>query len=323
MEKNYWGVKMSRITVFGIMVADLVADIVEFPRVGETILGKNLKVYLGGKGFNQSVAIKRLGADVELIGYLGNDENGLKFLSVLKEEGIKHDRVKITDEYLTGVAQVQVNKSGDNKIVVIPSANHQYDIKTLIEQKDVFKETDICVFQFEMKKDVTEKAIELAYLNNNIIILNPAPVRTIPNDIINKIDYLMPNETELGVLTNIDTTTLEGVIEASRFLLKKGVKNVITTLGNKGAYIATNNIMKKVDAIKVENVLDTVGAGDSFIGAFVVKISEGASIVEAVKYANCMGALTVQVRGALESMHYRKDADELYNKYFINKQINK
>lgn len=298
---------MSKITVFGIMVADMVVEVDDFPLEGETILGKSINTYLGGKGFNQAVAASRLGGDVEFIGSIGNDNNGENFLNVLKNEKMVHDRILINENIPTGVAQIQVNKMGQNKIIVIPAANHLFTEEILLENADVFNNTEIAVFQLEMLKDVTFKAIEMANKKGVKVILNPAPVPEIPAETLSLVDYLIPNEVELELLTNIKTNTIEGVKKASEVLLKLGVKNVITTLGSKGAFIANENTMLLVEGFKASKVVDTVAAGDSFIGGFTVMIQEGKTIIEATKFANAVGSLTVQVKGALPSLHKRAD----------------
>ena len=300
---------MSAITVFGIMVADMVARVENFPEIGETILGSELNVYLGGKGINQCVAAKRLGGDVEMIGCLGNDENGKMFIDLLEAENIKHDKVYIKDGIPTGVSQLQIDHTGQNKIVVIPSANHEFGINELEQVKNVFDCTEYAVFQLEMKYDVTEKAICLAYEKGVKVVLNPAPAQKLPMELLSIIDYITPNEVELGILADEDTSTKEGIKKAAEKLVSVRVKNVVATLGSQGAIIANKDGIRFIDGYVIKSPVDTVAAGDSFNGALVVRLQEGASLEEAVKFANAMGALTVQVKGAIPSLHTRSEVE--------------
>ncbi len=300
---------MSKIIVFGIMVADMVANLQAFPKAGETILGDTLHVYMGGKGMNQCVAIKRLGGDSEMIGCLGNDGYGDMFRKLLKEEKIPHQHVLTSSKIPTGIAQIQIDSSGQNKIVVIPAANHEFKIENLQSMQSVFDDAEYAVFQLEMRFDVTFKAMQLAHEKGIKIIFNPAPAMKLPNDMIKLADYITPNEVELGIIADEDTTTMEGIEKAAKKLLALGAKNIIATLGSKGALIATKDYFKIIPGYVVDNVVDTVAAGDSFNGALVTKLAEGASLEEAVLFANAMGALTVQVKGAIPSLHTRLEVE--------------
>lgn len=301
---------MAKITVFGIMVADMVARVEEFPKEGETILGSSLNVYLGGKGINQAVAAKRLGGDVEMIGCVGKDGHGETFLSLLDSEGIERRNVIITEKVPTGVAQIQINDAGQNKIVVIPSANHEFGLEEVEKTRYVFDDTEYALFQLEMRYEVTERAIEYAHAKGVKVIFNPAPARKLPQSLIEKCDYITPNEVELGIIAEEDTSTEQGIIRAAEKLIGYGAKNVIATLGDKGALIANSDGVRIIKGYHVENVVDTVAAGDSFNGAFAVKIAEGASVEEAVKFANAMGALTVQRKGAIPSLRRRDEVEK-------------
>ncbi len=301
---------MAKITVFGIMVADMVARVTEFPLAGETILGQSLSVYMGGKGINQAVAVNRLGGDVEMVGCVGRDGHGDMFLNLLDEEKMEHRNVLVTDKVPTGVAQIQINDAGQNKICVIPSANHEFGLEELENVKYLFDDTEYAVFQLEMKYEVTAKAIEYAHSKGVKVIFNPAPAMKLPAELLGMCDYITPNEVELGIISGMDTSTKEGILAAADYLLSIGVKNIVATLGSMGAMIANKDGVRIIEGYKVDNVVDTVAAGDSFNGAFVVKLAEGASIEEAVKFANAMGALTVQVKGAIPSLHNRQQVEE-------------
>lgn len=299
---------MSKITVIGSFVMDNVAKMVKFPQAGETILGESLELFPGGKGINQCVSIARLGGDVEMIGMLGKDGNGDVFRKIMKEDGIKAENVFSCDKP-TAVAQVQINADGQNRICVIPSANFEFGFDELDKVDSVIKNTELVILQLELRLDVTKEIIRRAHGYGVKVLLNPAPAVKLEKEILGMVDYITPNETELSILTGLPTETDEEVIVAAKELLSFGTKTIIATLGSRGALIATNENIEIVSGYKVKAV-DTVAAGDSFNGAFAVALMEGKTLQEAVKFANAMGALTVTEKGAIPSLHTRKEVIE-------------
>lgn len=293
---------MSKITVIGSFVMDCVATMDRFPEAGETIIGNSIDYFMGGKGVNQCVSISRLGGDVEMIGCVGKDAYGRLFLDLLHDEGIPSEHVFLTD-VPTAVAQIQINETGQNRICVIPSANYEFSMKHFEAIKPVIDHTDIVLFQLEQKIDIIQEMIRYAKSKGKTVILNPAPAAPLDMDIYCMVDYLTPNETELEILTGIEDLEL-----AAKELIYRGIKCVITTIGEKGAQITTKDNSVVVDGYSVK-VVDTVAAGDSFNGALAVALSEGKTVKEAVKFANAMGALTVQGRGAIPSLKFRQDVE--------------
>ena len=299
---------MSKITVIGSFVMDNVAKMVKFPQAGETILGESLELFPGGKGINQCVSVARLGGDVEMVGMLGKDGNGDVFRKIMKEDGIKADNVFSCDKP-TAVAQVQINADGQNRICVIPSANFEFGFDELDKVDSVIKNTELVILQLELRLDVTKEIIRRAHGYGVKVLLNPAPAVKLEKEILGMVDFITPNETELSILTGFPTETDEEVIVAAKELLSYGTKTIIATLGSRGALIATNENIEIVSGYKVKAV-DTVAAGDSFNGAFAVALTEGKTLQEAVKFANAMGALTVTEKGAIPSLHTRKQVEE-------------
>ena len=299
---------MSKITVIGSFVMDNVAKMARFPQAGETILGESLELFPGGKGINQCVSVARLGGDVEMVGMLGKDGNGDVFRKIMKEDGIKADNVFPCDKP-TAVAQVQINADGQNRICVIPSANFEFGFDELDKVDSVIKNTELVILQLELRLDVTKEIIRRAHGYGVKVLLNPAPAVKLEKEILGMVDFITPNETELSVLTDMPTDTDEEVIAAAKELLSFGTKTIIATLGSRGALIATNENIEIVSGYKVKAV-DTVAAGDSFNGAFAVAITEGKTLKEAVQFANAMGALTVTEKGAIPSLHTRKQVEE-------------
>ncbi len=293
----------------GSFVMDNVAKMKRFPQAGESMIGESIELFPGGKGANQCVAIARLGGDVEMIGMLGKDENGEIFREILQKEGIKGDNV-FSAEKPTAVAQVQIDESGQNRICVIPSANYAFGFDDLEKVDAVLRRTEMVVLQLEMRLDVTKEAIKRIHGYGVKLLLNPAPAVALDEETLSMVDYLTPNETELSILTGLPTDTDEEVITAAKKLLSLGTKNVIATLGSRGALIANKEGVEIVAGYKVQAV-DTVAAGDSFNGALAVALIEGKSLQESVRFANAMGALTVQKKGAIPSLHYRADVEKV------------
>ncbi|MGN1061521.1 MAG: ribokinase [Candidatus Scatosoma sp.] len=299
---------MSEITVIGSFVMDNVARMKKFPQAGETVLGESLELFPGGKGANQCVAIARLNGDVEMVGMLGKDGNGDVFRKIMLDEGIKSDNVFSCDKP-TAVAQVQISEKGQNRICVIPSANYCFGFEELDKIDGILRRTKLVVLQLEMRLDVTKELIRRAHGYGVKILLNPAPAVKLDRETLLKIDFLTPNETELSVLTGLSTDTDEEAVSAAQMLLKFGTKTVVATLGDRGALIVTKDVAKIIPGYKVVAV-DTVAAGDSFNGALAVALTEGKTLEEAVRFANAMGALTVQKAGAIPSLAHRNDVEQ-------------
>jgi ribokinase len=286
---------------------DNVARMQKMPEIGETVIGTGIELSPGGKGINQCVAISRLGGKAEMIGMLGNDANGETFKKIMADEGIKCDKVFSCDKP-TAVAQIQIDAEGRNRICVIPSANHCLGFEHLEAIDKRIKDADLLVLQLELRIDVTMEIIRRAHAYGTNILLNPAPAVKLDPEILGMADYLTPNETELSILTNMPTDTDDEVKAAAQRLLSLGAKTVIATLGSRGALIATDKTCEMVGGYSV-TAIDTVAAGDSFNGAFAVALTEGASLQEAVRFANAMGALTVTRKGAISSLHTRDEVE--------------
>lgn len=298
---------MADITVIGSLIMDNVARVDRFPKDGETVLGKSLNFFPGGKGANQCVSIARLGGDVEMIGMLGRDANGDVLRNILKKEKIDCENVFSCDKP-TAIAQIQIDKDGQNRICVIPSANYEFGMKEVKKIDNVLKNTKLVVLQLEIRLDVIKEIVFRCHKYGVKVLLNPAPAVKLEKNVLGLIDYLTPNETELSILTGITINNDKDAILAANKLLSYGVKCVVATLGSRGALIVKNNYSKFIPAYKVD-VVDTVGAGDSFNGAFAVALIEGKTLDEAVMFATAMGALTVQIAGAISSMHNRDEVE--------------
>lgn len=292
---------MKKICVIGSLNMDLVTKVSYFPKSGETILGKSFQTFPGGKGANQAVALGRLGADVIMVGKVGEDIYGEKYLEVLRNNNVRQDAVEIEKEVSSGIAVIQVNDSGENNIIVVPGANGKVDTQYIESKWDIIRQADIFLFQLEIPlltvTDVMKKLKKLG----KVIILDPAPASKLPNDIFKYIDFITPNETEIETLTSRNIKNEDDLKEAGKILFDKGVKVVIAKLGSKGASIIKKDEYISIPGFKVSAV-DTTAAGDSFNAGFAFALSEEKSLKDCVEFGNAVGAISTTALGAQEAM---------------------
>lgn len=293
---------MSDILVIGSLNMDLVVTTHKVPRIGETVLGNGFMTVPGGKGANQAVAAARLGAQVDMIGCVGDDLFGKELIGNLKANGVGTECIRTIKDVPTGVAMIVVNQ-GNNFIIVDPGANYEVSCKLIEELEYKIKQSNIIVIQLEIPLDTVKTAINIASENNKKIILNPAPAQHLPDDILNKVSLLTPNETECEILTGIQINSIDDASRAIEHLVNKGVRQVIVTMGSKGAvYNIGNNIIHK--PVRKVEVVDTTAAGDSFTAAVAIGMSKGFDFEKSVEFANIVGSLTVTKKGAQSSLPY-------------------
>ena len=297
--------KKSKILVIGSLNMDWIIEVSHTPVVGETIMGHFSKEVPGGKGGNQAYTIGNLGGHVTMLGAVGNDDTGKTLLETLERVGVNTSAIELRNDIQSGMALIYINGEGDNTIVVLPNANHTMTKDHIQQNKTLIEEAEIIVLQMEIPHEAIYEAIHIAYSLGKTIILNPAPApSSIPNDILRKIDYLTPNRTELELLSGYTLNTLEEIELAAKSLLKKGVKHVITTLGEKGALLVNDKHTTHFPGYPTR-VVDTTAAGDSFNGAIAVYLSEGKPIDEAIQFANRVASITVTRSGAQSSIPSR------------------
>lgn len=300
-----------KILVIGSSNVDINVFLDKLPLKGETLLGDSMRYSYGGKGANQALACGKLGADVSFLSAVGDDDHGHTIIDNLSKYNVISDKIKISKDNVTGTALITIDANGDNTIVVVPSANYDCDLEYLKENDDEFKKSDFVLLQMEIPLESIEYSIRKAKEYEKTVILNPAPVHEgLDKDLFKMIDYLTPNETELDVLSRGlgDFDTIDEKIDA---LLEAGVKNIITTLGEKGAYLVNKDTRVLVPAIKVK-ALDTVGAGDCFNGAFVSALANNTGIEEAIKFANQAASIAVTRLGAQEAIPTLEEVKEVF-----------
>lgn len=307
---------MQNICILGSINMDLVLRVDRMVKSGETILSKGFQKIPGGKGANQAVAAKRLGANVCMLASVGNDENGFSLVEALKKDNIDVSNISYSGINPTGMAIITVDDLGNNSIIVVPGANMEIDTKYIEGLEKVIKNSKILVAQFETPIEATIQAFRIAKENGVLTVLNPAPAKDIPEELLKITDIIAPNETEAFELTNIEVKDEESIRKASNKFLEKGVKFVIITLGEKGAAILDKDRLSIVPAYKVK-AIDTTAAGDSFIGALTSKLVNSnvvdfSSIESSIKFANKVSSIVVQKSGAQPSLPYLEEVNEIY-----------
>ncbi|MCX2455896.1 ribokinase [Lacticaseibacillus nasuensis] len=304
---------MKKVLVIGSFMTDLVVQTGRMPHEGETYMGTAFNMFTGGKGANQAVQTARLGVPVTMVGALGNDSFGEAHLKSLREAGIDASNVISVSGVTSGVGNVLLEPNGDNRIIIVPGANTELSADYIDSIESVIDENDIIVLQLEVPVPTVIRAIELAKGLGKTIILNPAPAQKLPSDVLADVDYIMPNEKELGVLTDLPTDDYSGIKDAAQKLLETGVKNVIVTLGSHGALFATTDKMTLIPSYKVLPV-DTTAAGDSFIGAFASELAKNCEEMEALDFAARVAAITTTGLGSQPSLPTTDVVGRKFNK---------
>ena len=300
---------MKRALVIGSLNMDMTVKVEELPKLGETIFGDDFYESCGGKGANQAVAISKLGMETEMIGMVGKDSQGEKLIQNLNKYGIKSDNIIKSDD-LTGRAIITVDKKGDNNIIVIPGSNFKITKEYIQEKQDVIASSDVVILQNEIPFETVEFSLLKAKELGKITIFNPAPARQLSEKIFKNTDYLILNETEMEEIFGIG---INDKVYIGRIFHKKkecGIRNVILTLGDNGSVLfSEDDNIKKYDAYEVKAV-DTTAAGDSFIGAFTMKICETGDADKAIKYATAVSAIVVTRQGAQDSIPTREEIEK-------------
>jgi ribokinase len=298
-----------KIIVIGSLVYDLVAKAERRPQKGESLLGTEFGMFPGGKGANQAVQCAKLGAEVWMVGRVGDDFFGESLIKNLKKEGVNTKYIVKDKTTTTAVGCIVIDKEGDNSIVMVPQANMKNTKADVEKVKNILGKFDVLILQLEIPLNVVIYSAKLARKNNLKIILNPAPAKEIPDSLIKICDILTPNETEAEILTGIKIENLEDAKSAGKRLLTRGAKCVIITLGEKGALYCTKEEISLIPSFKVKAV-DTTAAGDAFNGTLAVAIALGKEIKEGIKLANAAGALSATKMGAQPSLPGKKELEK-------------
>jgi ribokinase len=299
-----------KIVIVGSCNTDMVIKADRLPIPGETILGGTFFMNPGGKGANQAVAASRMGGKVTLISKTGNDVFGKQSVMLYHSENINTDFVFSDPGLPSGVALITVDANGENCIVVASGANASLSPSDINKAAGEIESAGLVLMQLEIPIETVEYVAEIANKKGIKVILNPAPARALSDKLLKCLYIIIPNKSEAEILSGIKVTDYETAMQAADIISARGVDNVVITLGSQGALIKERDEYHYVDAYKVESV-DTTAAGDSFCGSMCVGLSEGKSILDAVKLAARAAALTVTRMGAQSSIPYRSELSSL------------
>lgn len=300
-----------KIYVVGSLNMDLTIRAPYAPQKGETVRGEGFMVTPGGKGANQAVAAAKLGAKTFMVGCVGN-EFGDGLLQSLKACGANTEFVERKNDVSSGIAMIIVAE-GDNRIVIDRGANAKVD-KALIDRALAGAEAgDFLVVQLEIEREAVSYALACAKAKGMVTILNPAPAAELPDEMFASCDYFTPNQSEARFYTGIYPDDEASAKRCAAILKEKGVKKVVITMGEQGSACVSDDGFIHTPAYEGKAV-DTTAAGDTFIGAFATKLSEGADEEEAMRFANAAAAITVTRRGAQTSIPTRREADAKFKR---------
>ena len=295
------------IVVVGSYATGLTMKAARIPGSGETLLGTGYRVDFGGKGSNQAIGAARLGAHVDFIAKIGTDAFGEMAVGLYRDEGIDTKFILRTNDAPTGVGFIVVEAaSGHNAIVIDPGANDLLGPADVSSAKSAIDSAAVVLTQLEIPVAAAESALALARSSGAITILNPAPVRPLPDSVLGLIDILTPNETEARILAGKPPDAQIEAESVASELLNRGVKNVVITLGEMGALWISVTTQKHVPAISVRPV-DTTGAGDSFNAGLAVALANGDGIEDAVRFGTIIGAMAVTKEGVIPSLPRRAE----------------
>jgi ribokinase len=299
---------MPRVLVVGSANMDFTVAVPRLPQEGETVTGGQFYVSHGGKGANQAVAARRLRGDVRFIGCVGRDPQGDQVAEQLATEGISTDGLILSRDAATGVALIVVDGMGRNQIAVASGANLQL-VPNLVRQHEMdISWARVVLCQLEVPLPTVRWTLAAAREHGALTILNPAPARELPDDLLALADCLTPNAGEAEALSGLPVTGPESAAQAAQRLVARGVKHTIVTLGEQGALACNGNSAVHFPAFPVE-VVDTTGAGDAFNGALAVGLAAGGTWEEALPLANATAALTCTRRGAQTSFPDRAQVE--------------
>jgi ribokinase len=302
-----------KVTVMGSFIVDLMARAHHLPVHGETVKGSQFMIGPGGKGSNQGVAACRSGSDVTMITKIGADAFAKIALDSFRNEGMDTGFVLEDGNHPTGTALIMVDENtSENQIVVTLGACDHITSAEIESAREKIEGSRVLLVQLETNIEALVSAVDIANSKGIKVILNPAPApqNPLPDELLNKIDILTPNETEASIISGIKVVSFKDAVKAAGLIKRKGIGTVIITMGGKGAFVLAESAEYTIDPFAVD-VLDTTGAGDAFNGGLATALAEGMDIFHAVQFANATGALSVTKLGTAPSMPYRHEIEKL------------
>lgn len=300
---------MNKLVVLGSVNADHVLQVPRFPRPGETLHGNRYQVIPGGKGANQAVAAARLQADIGFIACVGDDAFGRDIRDHFAQDGMNIEHVRIEQDCPTGIAMIQVSDEGENTICISAEANDHLTTEVVNQSRQAIEQADYLLMQLETPMEGVIAAAAMAKQAHTQVILNPAPAKALPAQLLANIDIITPNETEAEVLTGIAVIDEASAAKAAQALHDQGIHTVMITLGAKGVWVSEQGHGRIIAGFRVK-ATDTTAAGDTFNGAFVTGLLEKMPLESAIKFAHAAAAISVTRFGAQTSIPHRQEVDE-------------
>ena len=296
------------ITVVGSFVVGMTLRTSHMPVFGETLIGTDFDMGPGGKGSNQAVGVARLGAEAHFAGIIGADQLGTIATELYAAEGVNTRYLQKKERAATGAGFIILNVAGENGIIIDMGANQQLDAAFVDSVEAQLSRSDVVMSVLEIPVEGAARAMELGRRHGAKTILNPAPAQPLDATIFRHIDYLTPNETELRILLGLPPNDPTSTLELARQLREYGVGNLVVTMGEKGSLILSADGVTEVPGAAVE-VVDTTGAGDAFNAGLAVALASGKPLPEAVRFANCAGAIACTRLGVIPSLGTREMVD--------------
>ena len=306
---------MKKIVVTGSLVVDVAGYCSRFPMTGETVVGKALKLGAGGKGNNQATAAFRLGAKVVMIAKMGKDPLSQVIDEHYRREGMDMSYITASDSLETGAAMIEVDDGGSNRIIIVKSANEELSAADVIRAEGEFAGCDLVLTQLETGLESVIETKRLAQKYKKPFILNPAPYRSAPDELLDGIDFFTPNETEAELFTGLPLKTEDDARVCAEKLLGRNIRNVIITMGSQGAYYHDGKKGEMIETTDLKPV-DTTGAGDAFSGGLAMALANGLPPKTAIRFANCVASISVTRYGSAPSMPTLGETLELMERYY-------
>lgn len=298
-----------RVAVVGSYNTGLTMSVPRFPVPGETVMGSDYQEGVGGKGSNQAIGAARLGAEAVFVGRVGTDRHAEAAFDRWEREGVDTEYVRRTDEAHTGVGVVLVDEAGENEIAVAPGANHEFSAADVRDAASAIERCDVLLVQLEVQDDVVRKALAVAADAGLTTVLNPAPARELPADLLESVDFLTPNRGEARILAGFGPDEAVSDDRLAAELRETGVGTVAITLGEDGALVQGPDREERVPTPSVD-VVDTTGAGDAFNAGLAVALAEGRDPVDAVRFGCIAGALSTTEMEVVPGLPDRETVEE-------------
>jgi ribokinase len=299
------------ITVVGSFAVGMTIRTSHMPIFGETLIGADFDMGPGGKGSNQAVGTARLGAQSYFAGIIGADKLGDIAVDLYAAEGVNTDYLQRTEQMATGVGFIILNQAGENGIILDMSANKLLDADFVDRSEPQIARSDVMMSVLEIPVEAAARSMELGRKHGVLTLLNPAPATVLDESVLRHVDVLTPNETELRVLLGLSPDDPTPTPELARQLQARGAKTIVVTMGEQGALIMTDSTATEVPGLSVQ-VVDTTGAGDAFNSGLAVALAEGKALVDAIRFANCTGALACTRLGVIPALARRESVAQFY-----------